>query len=79
MAEAANWGNVTGLIDDAHERISPSDDSAYIQPLDEGVAKPRGFRMKMPENQEPVMVWGMVVGSIVLLFLISKAFKTAKA
>jgi len=79
MADAANWGNVIGLTDNAHERMDPSEGSAYEQPLDAGVSLPRGFRLKMPANQEPVMVWGMVVGSIVLLFLLSRAFKTAKA
>jgi len=79
MAEAANWGKTLTLIDNAAARREPSEDSAYVQPIGEGLAMPRGFRLKMPENQEPVMVWGMVVGSIVLLFLISKAFKTAKA
>jgi hypothetical protein len=79
MTEAANWGKVTSLIDNSAARREPSDDSAYVQPLGDGVAKPRGFKVKMPENQEPVMVWGMVVGSIAVLFLLSRAFKTAKA
>ena len=79
MAEVANWGTVVGLMDNAHERTDPSEDSAYVQPLGEGLAAPRGFRLKMPDNQEPVIVWAMVVGSIVLLFMLGKAFKTARA
>lgn len=79
MAEAANWGNTVGLIDNASARTGPKEDSAYVQPLGDGLAIPRGFRMKMPENQEPVMVWGMVVGSIVMLFLLARVFKNAKA
>ena len=80
MAEAALWGQVKSLVDNAEARLDIASDSAYEMPLDSGVAKPRGFgKLSMPADKEPYMVWLIVVGSMVGLLLLSKAFKTAKA
>lgn len=79
MADAANWGQVLSLIDNSEPRKDPEEGSAYVAPLGSGLALPRGFKMRMPEDTEPYVVWLMVVGSIAGLFIISRLFKTAKA
>ena len=80
MPESALWGQVRTLIDNAEPRTEPTEESAYVQPLGEGLAKPRGFgRFAMSNDKEPYAVWILVVGAIALLFLMQRGFRTVKA
>ena len=82
--EAANWGSPFGALardDNAEARQEPASGSAYEQgPPEPGVvAKPRGFKVGLPEDKEPLVVWFLVVGSIAGLLMLGKWFNSAKA
>jgi hypothetical protein len=81
MTEAASWAIASPTLseDNAYARETPgSETENYVQPIGTGLATVRGNLANLP-GKEPIAVWVLVVGGIVALILISKAFKTASA
>jgi hypothetical protein len=85
MADAAMWGDVYTVTDNAAARVDDASGGvAYVQDVEPGrvagIARGHMWAKKAGAiDPEPRIVWVIVVGSIVALFLFGNTFKSARA
>jgi len=85
MADAAMWGDVYTVTDNAAAREDEASGGVAYEQVQvpgkvAGTARGHMWAKKAGTiDSEPRMVWLIVVGSIAALFLVGKTFKSARA